>query len=225
MPPPAMPRGAQRPEDSSSSEESESEEETAPAAPAGQVKPSLSGRLWASPHVALQPPAIRVSLLSFQAKSVGKSIPVRAASAPTKGFSGQGAAPVPAGKAGPATAPAKAEMQEDSESSEEDSDSEEVTTTPALVRPGWSQPVPPAPESRAGLGRSFSELRWLPAVQKPQGPPQPSLVPHFSLSLLHLSEMQSRPWPFELTLRLPTPSTSSGPSAWCCPVSLREFLV
>ncbi|XP_039095413.1 treacle protein isoform X1 [Hyaena hyaena] len=110
MPPPAMPRGAQRPEDSSSSEESESEEETAPAAPAGQ------------------------------AKSVGKSIPVRAASAPTKGSSGQGAAPVPAGKAGPATAPAKAEMQEDSESSEEDSDSEEVTTTPALVKTAVKTP-------------------------------------------------------------------------------------
>uniref|UniRef100_A0A8C8WKL4 Treacle ribosome biosis factor 1 n=1 Tax=Panthera leo TaxID=9689 RepID=A0A8C8WKL4_PANLE len=99
---PALARGAQRPEASSSSEESESEEETTPAPPAGQ------------------------------AKSAGKSAPVKAASAPTKGSSGQGAVPVPAGKAGPAMAPAKAEVQEDSESSEEESDSEEVTAAPAV---------------------------------------------------------------------------------------------
>ncbi|VFV31732.1 treacle major isoform [Lynx pardinus] len=107
---PALARGAQRPEASSSSEESESEEETTPAPPAGQ------------------------------AKSAGKSVPVKAASAPTKGSSGQGAVPVPAGKAGPATAPAKAEVQEDSESSEEESDSEEVTAAPAQVKTSAKTP-------------------------------------------------------------------------------------
>ncbi|XP_053763006.1 treacle protein isoform X6 [Panthera pardus] len=107
---PALARGAQRPEASSSSEESESEEETTPAPPAGQ------------------------------AKSAGKSAPVKAASAPTKGSSGQGAVPVPAGKAGPAMAPAKAEVQEDSESSEEESDSEEVTAAPAQVKTSAKTP-------------------------------------------------------------------------------------
>uniref|UniRef100_A0ABI7YLU9 Treacle protein domain-containing protein n=1 Tax=Felis catus TaxID=9685 RepID=A0ABI7YLU9_FELCA len=107
---PALARGAQRPEASSSSEESESEEETTPAPPAGQ------------------------------AKSAGKSVPVKAASAPTKGSSGQGAVPVPAGKAGPAMAPAKAEVQEDSESSEEESDSEEVTAAPAQVKTSAKTP-------------------------------------------------------------------------------------
>ncbi|XP_058576089.1 treacle protein isoform X1 [Neofelis nebulosa] len=107
---PALAKGAQRPEASSSSEESESEEETTPAPPAGQ------------------------------AKSAGKSVPVKAASAPTKGSSGQGSVPVPAGKAGPAMAPAKAEVQEDSESSEEESDSEEVTAAPAQVKTSAKTP-------------------------------------------------------------------------------------
>ncbi|XP_045293090.1 treacle protein isoform X1 [Leopardus geoffroyi] len=107
---PALARGGQRPKASSSSEESESEEETTPAPPAGQ------------------------------AKSAGKSVPVKAASAPTKGSSGQGAVPVPAGKAGPAMAPAKAEVQEDSESSEEESDSEKVTAAPAQVKTSAKTP-------------------------------------------------------------------------------------
>ncbi|XP_045671252.1 treacle protein isoform X5 [Ursus americanus] len=102
---PAMARGTQRPEDSSSSEESESEEDPAPAPAVGQAKP------------------------------VGKGVTVKAASTPTKGPSGQGTAPAPPGKAGPAMAPVKAEVQEDSsESSEDDSDSEEAAKAPAQVK-------------------------------------------------------------------------------------------
>ncbi|XP_072810895.1 treacle protein isoform X2 [Vicugna pacos] len=102
---PAMARGAQRPEeDSSSSEESDSEEETAPATAVGQ------------------------------AKSVGKSVPGKAASASTKGPSGQGTAPVLLGKAGPVMAQVKAEVQEDSESSEE-SDNEKAASTATQVKP------------------------------------------------------------------------------------------
>nr|XP_055181079.1 treacle protein isoform X3 [Nyctereutes procyonoides] len=106
---PAMARGAQKPEaSSSSSEESESEEETAPAPAAGQAKP------------------------------VGKGVTVKAASTPTKRPSGQGTALAPPGKAGPATAPVKTEVQEDSsESSEEESGSEEAeeaAAAPAQVK-------------------------------------------------------------------------------------------
>ena len=81
-------------------------------------------------------------------------------------------------------APAKAEVQEDSESSEEESDSEEVTAAPAQVRPGKSQPIPPTSGPGAGLRRDFSGLGLPLAVQKPRGQPQLSLVPHFSLGLL-----------------------------------------
>ncbi|XP_022445832.1 treacle protein isoform X3 [Delphinapterus leucas] len=102
---PAVVRGTQRPEeDSSSSEEPESEEETAPATSVGQVK------------------------------SVGKSLPVKAASAPTKGPSGQRTTPGLPGKAGPAVAQVKAEVQEDSESSEEESDNEEAASAAAQVK-------------------------------------------------------------------------------------------
>ncbi|XP_033262641.1 treacle protein isoform X10 [Orcinus orca] len=102
---PAVVRGTQRPEeDSSSSEEPESEEEAAPATSVGQVK------------------------------SVGKSLPVKAASAPTKGPSGQRTTPGLPGKAGPAVAQVKAEVQEDSESSEEESDNEEAASAAAQVK-------------------------------------------------------------------------------------------
>ncbi|XP_059949622.1 treacle protein isoform X3 [Mesoplodon densirostris] len=108
---PAVVRGTQRPEeDSSSSEEPESEEETAPAASVGQVK------------------------------SVGKSLPVKAASAPTKGPSGQRTTPGLPGKAGPAVAQVKAEVPEDSESSEEESDNEEVASTAAQVKTSVKTP-------------------------------------------------------------------------------------
>ncbi|ELK17269.1 Treacle protein [Pteropus alecto] len=94
---PAVARSTQRPEeDSSSSEESESEEETAPATAGGQVK------------------------------SVRKSLPAKAASAPTKGPSGQGTTPVLPGKAAPSVAQVKVETHEDSESSEEESDGKEA---------------------------------------------------------------------------------------------------
>ncbi|XP_032481296.1 treacle protein isoform X12 [Phocoena sinus] len=102
---PAVVRGTQRPEeDSSSSEEPESEEETAPATSVGQVK------------------------------SVGKSLPVKAASAPTQGPSGQRTTPGLPGKARPAVAQVKAEVQEDSESSEEESDNEEAASATAQVK-------------------------------------------------------------------------------------------
>ncbi|XP_026366552.2 treacle protein isoform X8 [Ursus arctos] len=120
---PAMARGTQRPEDSSSSEESESEEDPAPAPAVGQAKP------------------------------VGKGVTVKAASTPTKGPSGQGTAPAPPGKAGPAMAPVKAEVQEDSsESSEDDSDSEEAAKAPAQVKASVKTPqskTNPAPARAA----------------------------------------------------------------------------
>nr|XP_021556539.1 treacle protein [Neomonachus schauinslandi] len=120
---PAMARGAQRPEDSSSSEESESEEDPAPAPAVGQAKP------------------------------VGKGVTLKAASTPTKGPSGQGTAPAPPGKAGPAVALVKAEAQEDSsESSEEDSDSEETAEALAQVKASVKIPqskASPAPTRAA----------------------------------------------------------------------------
>uniref|UniRef100_A0A4W2F1I2 Treacle protein domain-containing protein n=1 Tax=Bos indicus x Bos taurus TaxID=30522 RepID=A0A4W2F1I2_BOBOX len=125
---PAIVRHTQKPgEDSSSSEESESEEETAPAAAGGQMK------------------------------SIGKTLPVKAASPATKGPSGKGTTPGPPGKAGPAVAQVKAEVQEDSESSEE-SDNEEAAATPAQVKP-------PArtPQSSAVSGRGQVSV---PAVGK-----------------------------------------------------------
>ncbi|XP_007448112.1 PREDICTED: treacle protein isoform X1 [Lipotes vexillifer] len=108
---PAVVRGTQRPEeDSSSSEEPESEEETAPAASVGQ------------------------------GKSGGKSLPVKAASAPTKGPSGQRTTPGLPGKAGPTVAQVKAEVQEDSESSEEESDNEEAASAAAQVKTSVKTP-------------------------------------------------------------------------------------
>ncbi|XP_027462662.2 treacle protein isoform X1 [Zalophus californianus] len=118
----AMARGAQRPEHSSSSEESESEEDPAPAPAVGQAKP------------------------------VGKAVALKAASTPTKGTSGQGTAPAPPGKAGPAVAPVKAEAQEDSSESSEDSDSEEAAEALAQVKASVKTPqskASPAPTRAA----------------------------------------------------------------------------
>ncbi|XP_022348869.1 treacle protein isoform X2 [Enhydra lutris kenyoni] len=122
---PAMARGVQGPEDSSSSEESDSEEDLAPAPAVGQAKP------------------------------VGKGVTVKTASTPTKGSSGQGTAAAPPGKAGPAVAPVKvkAELPEDSsESSEEDSDSEEAAKAPAQMKASMKTPqskANPAPTRAA----------------------------------------------------------------------------
>ncbi|XP_032707444.1 treacle protein isoform X10 [Lontra canadensis] len=122
---PAMARGVQGPEDSSSSEESDSEEDLAPAPAVGQAKP------------------------------VGKGVTVKTASTPTKGPSGQGTAAAPPGKAGPAVAPVKvkAELPEDSsESSEEDSDSEEAAKAPAQMKASMKTPqskANPAPTRAA----------------------------------------------------------------------------
>lgn len=81
-----------------------------------------------------------------------KSFQVKAASAPTKGSSGQGTAPVLSRKAGPAAARGKAEVHGDSESSEEEPDLEEVADSPAQVRPERRQPRPPTLEPRAEDG-------------------------------------------------------------------------
>ncbi|XP_034855350.1 treacle protein-like isoform X4 [Mirounga leonina] len=119
---PAMARGTQRPEDSSSSEESESEEDPAPTPVVGQAKP------------------------------VGKGVTLKAASTPTKGPSGQGTAPAPPGKAGPAVALVKAEAQEDSSESSEDSDSEETAEALAQVKASVKIPqskASPAPTRAA----------------------------------------------------------------------------
>ncbi|XP_057587001.1 treacle protein isoform X2 [Hippopotamus amphibius kiboko] len=136
---PAMVRGNQRPEeDSSSSEESESEEETAPATAVGQVK------------------------------SVGKSLPVKAASAPTKGPSGRGTTPVLPRKAGPAVAQVKAEVQEDSESSEEESGNEEAAAAPAQVKTSVKTPQtkanPAATRVASAKGAASAPGKGVPAV-------------------------------------------------------------
>ncbi|XP_032193213.1 treacle protein isoform X6 [Mustela erminea] len=122
---PAMARGVQGPEDSSSSEESDSEEDLAPAPAVGQAKP------------------------------VGKGVTVKTASTPTKGPSGQGTAAAPPGKAGLPVAPVKvkAELPEDSsESSEEDSDSEEAAKAPTQMKASVKTPqnkANPAPTRAA----------------------------------------------------------------------------
>uniref|UniRef100_A0A8C9ASA4 Treacle ribosome biosis factor 1 n=1 Tax=Prolemur simus TaxID=1328070 RepID=A0A8C9ASA4_PROSS len=71
------------------------------------------------------------------AKPLGKTLQVRAASAPAKESPRKGAAPAPPGKTGPARAQAQAgKREEDSESSSEESDSEgeaPATVTPAQV--------------------------------------------------------------------------------------------
>ncbi|XP_044803385.1 treacle protein isoform X2 [Bubalus bubalis] len=158
---PAIVRHTQKPEkDSSSSEESESEEETAPATAGGQLK------------------------------SVGKTLPVKAASPPTKGPSGKGTTPGPPGKAGPAVAQVKAEVQEDSESSEE-SDNEEAAATPAQLKTSVKTPqtkanssatreasakaAAPAP-GKGGLAVAQAKVGSPAKVKPPARTPQSSAV-------------------------------------------------
>lgn len=77
---------------------------------------------------------------------MGKTLPVKAASAPTKRPSGQG-------KAGPSTTQVNAatHSDSDSESSEEESDKEEAASTPAQVRPRRSQPSAQDGSKHGGL--------------------------------------------------------------------------
>lgn len=90
----------------------------------------LSGFLGLLTATSGLPPLIL--LLSLQVKTSGKTPQVKAASAPAKASPRKGAVPAPPGKAGPATAQAKAgRPEEDSESSSEESDSEEEV--PAVV--------------------------------------------------------------------------------------------
>ncbi|XP_023371263.1 treacle protein isoform X2 [Otolemur garnettii] len=69
------------------------------------------------------------------AKSTGKGLQVKAASAPSTGPS------VLPGKMGPAVTQVKTETQEDSESSEEDSDSEAAAPAPAQVKASVKTPL------------------------------------------------------------------------------------
>ncbi|ELK28309.1 Treacle protein [Myotis davidii] len=137
---PAVARDTQRPgEDSSSSEESESEEEAAPAT------------------------------AGTQAKSVGKSLPVKAAS-------GQGTTLGLPGKAGPMLAQVKAKTHEDSESSEEESDSEEASSAPAQVKASVktsqskAQPAPTRVASAKGAASAPGKVVTA-AAQAKQGSP------------------------------------------------------
>ncbi|XP_036737377.2 treacle protein isoform X2 [Manis pentadactyla] len=152
--PPATARSAQRPEVDSSSSEESESEETAPTTAVGQ------------------------------AKSVEKSFPVKAASAPMKGSSGQGTAPVLPRKAGPAAARGKAKAHGDSESSEEEPDLEEVAASPAQAR----KPSMKTPQTKANPASTSAALakgaasapgkvvtatsqgkQWSPAKAKPSG--------------------------------------------------------
>ncbi|XP_023571056.1 treacle protein isoform X2 [Octodon degus] len=115
----AVPQGTQRPESDSSSSEKESEgEETMPVAAVAQTK------------------------------SLGKGLQQQAASAPTKGPSGQGATPVPPGKTRPTVAHVGAEAPERSESSEEDSDDSEAA---AVLTPSQVKASGKTPQAKASL--------------------------------------------------------------------------
>ncbi|XP_021121878.1 treacle protein isoform X10 [Heterocephalus glaber] len=131
----ALPRGAQRPKDNSSSSEEESEgKEATPAAAVAQ------------------------------AKSLGKGLRGQAASAPTMGPSGQGATPVPPGKTRPTVAQVRAEAHESSESSEEESDDSEVgaVVTPAQAKaPGKTPQAKANPASTKAS--TDKEAAWTPA--------------------------------------------------------------
>ncbi|XP_059554893.1 treacle protein isoform X6 [Myotis daubentonii] len=128
---PAVARGTQRPgEDSSSSEESESEEEAAPAT------------------------------AGTQAKSAGKSLPVKAAS-------GQGTSLGLPGKAGPMLAQVKAKTHEDSESSEEESDSEEASSAPAQAKLPARTPQSSAVSVRGQVSVPAAGKAAAPAAQAP----------------------------------------------------------
>lgn len=106
-----------------------------------------------------------------------KSLPAKAASAPTKGPSGQGTTPVLPGKAAPSVAQVKVETHEDSESSEEESDGQEAA--PAQVRPRRSQPIPPTSVPETWLKVGLPGLLLSPGVQKSQGQPQLSFISPF----------------------------------------------
>lgn len=163
----------------------------------------------------------------FQAKSVRKNPPAKAASAPTKGPSGQGNAPLLPGKAGPAVAQVKAEMHDDSESSEEESDSEEVAATPAQVRPQGASPSPP----HQCPGLADGGLVWAALAPGCAGASAQPRSP-FSLSLFCPSELQgplrgllsfhgdSVCFPLAL---LSTPSASAVLSGAPVALTLREF--
>uniref|UniRef100_G1PCF3 Treacle protein domain-containing protein n=1 Tax=Myotis lucifugus TaxID=59463 RepID=G1PCF3_MYOLU len=142
---PAVARATQRPgEDSSSSEESESEEEAAPAT------------------------------AGTQAKSVGKSLPVKVAS-------GQGATLGLPGKAGPMLAQVKAKTHEDSESSEEESDSEEASSAPAQgkasVKTSQNKAHPVPTRVASAKGASAPGKVVTAAAQAKQGSPAKAKLP------------------------------------------------
>ncbi|XP_013367731.1 PREDICTED: treacle protein isoform X7 [Chinchilla lanigera] len=112
---PAMPQGTQSPESDSSSSEEESEgEEATPAAAVAQTK------------------------------SLGKGLQQQAASATTKGPSGQGATPVLPGKTRPTIVQVRTEAHEESES-EEDCDDSEAATPPQAKASGKT------PQAKANL--------------------------------------------------------------------------
>ncbi|XP_037656787.1 treacle protein isoform X2 [Choloepus didactylus] len=148
-PSPSVARGVQKSEeDSSSSEESESEEETAPAAPVGQ------------------------------AKSVGKSLQGKPASAPAKGASGQGTTPALPGKAVPVATQVKAKTKEDSESSEEETDSEEAPAAKtsaqvkASVKTSQTKANPASTRASSAKGAVSAPGKVVtPAIQAKQGSP------------------------------------------------------
>lgn len=112
-----------------------------------------------------------------------KSLPEKAASAPTKGPSGQGTAPILPGKAAPSVAQVKVETHEDSDSSEEESDGEEAA--PAQVRPRRSQPIPPTsvPETRLAEG-GLAGTAVVPRCTEVLGATSAQPHPPFSLCLL-----------------------------------------
>ncbi|XP_045407339.1 treacle protein [Lemur catta] len=112
------------------------------------------------------------------AKPLGKTLQVRAASAPAKESPRKGAAPAPPGKTGPACAQAQAgKREEDSESSSEESDSEgeaSATVTPAQVlspqkngnlKTARSKTLAPAPPDKKAAESLESSDEELPASQ------------------------------------------------------------
>ncbi|XP_012513735.1 PREDICTED: treacle protein [Propithecus coquereli] len=112
------------------------------------------------------------------AKPLGKTLQVRAASAPAKESPRKGAAPGTPGKTGPAAAQAQVgKREEDSESSSEESDGEgkaPAAVTPAQVlspqkngnlKTGRSKTLAPAPPDKKAAGSSESSDEELPASQ------------------------------------------------------------
>ncbi|KAM6148499.1 treacle protein [Erethizon dorsatum] len=144
---PAVPQGTQRPENDSSSSEEESEGEEATSAAA-----------------------------VAQVKSLGRGLQGQAASAPTKGPSGQGATAVPPGKTGLTIARVRAEDHESSESSEDFDDGEAAAvTTPPQVKASGKTPqakANPAPTKASTVKGAASAPGKLvtPAAQGKPGP-------------------------------------------------------